>query len=370
MPNPSIKLYQPLRKFRLRGWTIRLAVGYLVLFGLVALLADGLPIGFAPSQLDMTHLYQPPLQWSTYSTQQPFHWLGTDQLGRDVLANLVYGCRTALLVSFPAMTLAIVIGLLLGGIAGYLGDQGLKISRAAWFALPFPVVLGYFYGFYLRQIPIRESFQQSAASGLLSILISLLIAVLVMLVGWPLKKGLQGIKWFRIRTFFPFDSILLRVLELLAAIPNLVLILLLASLTKPSLLNLILITSLTYWTEPARLVRAELLRIRQLPYIETIRALGATEWHIVRHHAMPNALPPVLIVFIFGLARLMALESTLSFLGIGVPPDLPSWGRLVNGLRQNSEAWWLVVFPGLVLCATVLALQTCAGAYLRKLSRQ
>lgn len=346
------------------------AAVYLLLFLGISLFIDIVPLSYTPAQLDLAHLYQPPLQWATYDSQQPFHWLGTDQLGRDVLINLLYGCRTALLVSLPAMFLAVTIGLGLGGLAGYFGDRHWQTRRATWFAWPVPLGLGYFYAFHLRQPALHDAFVEHFLTGLGALLLSLLIfGVVVIGLSVGLARMLGRWPWFRQPTFIPIDQLVLKLIELISSVPGLVLILLFASLTRPSVLVLIIIVGLTYWTEPARLIRAEMLRIRAQSYIETARALGASDWHIWWRHALPNALPPVVVAFAFGVGRLMALESTLSFLGIGIPPDIPSWGRLINGMKSNVEAWWLVVVPGIVLCLTVLALQSIANQWLRRWRR-
>jgi len=343
----------PLRRKPSR--TYRLSVAYLALFTLLALLAGLLPLPFGSEEQDLNHLYQPPFEWVWYGSQQPFHWLGTDQLGRDVLVNLIFGCRTAVLVSLPATALAVSIGLLLGGMAGYFGDRTLQISRASGVLLPIVFFPAWFYAFYLRQIPLRESFQQNTFSGLRELTLSLMIFGLIGLLFYPLKQSFKRWSPLAASACFPADTIVLKMTELLASVPNLVLILALASVTKPSLLLLVGITGLTFWPDSARLIRAEILSIRGQAYIETARALGANHWYILLRHGLPNALSPVLVAATFGIARLMALESTLSFLGFGVPPDTPSWGRLVNGMKSNQEAWWLVVLPGLVLCLTMLA---------------
>ncbi|MBC7922308.1 MAG: ABC transporter permease [Ferruginibacter sp.] len=356
-----------------RDWFFWLAGAYLGLFVAAALLAGWLPLESGSVQSELAHLRKPPFGSAALVERrpgEPLHWLGTDQLGRDVGIILVHGCRTALLVSLPAMSLAVGIGLALGGMAGYFGDRTVRISRAAWLALPLVVLGGYFYGFYLRRELLRAAFEQNAWSGLQASLTSGLVASLALIPGFWLTKGLQRMAWFRHRTWLPVDQAVLRTIELLSSVPNLVLVLLLASLTGPSLGLLVLVTGLTYWTEPARLVRAEILRIRALPYVESARAMGAPEAYILLRHALPNALPPVLVAFTFGVGRLMALESTLSFLGFGVPPGTPSWGRMINGMRTNPEAWWLAVFPGAVLCATVLALHVCSDRLLRRLGRR
>jgi peptide/nickel transport system permease protein len=113
------------------------------------------------------------------------------------------------------------------------------------------------------------------------------------------------------------------------------------------------IIGLIGWTSIARFIRAELLRIRNLSYIEAARAMGFSEFQILLKHAIPNALGPVLITLAFGIASAILLESTLSFLNIGVSDEDVSWGKLLSYARQREEAWWLAVFPGLAIFITV-----------------
>jgi peptide/nickel transport system permease protein len=124
----------------------------------------------------------------------------------------------------------------------------------------------------------------------------------------------------------------------------------------------------TYWPGVARLVRGEMIRLKGLPFMEAASALGLTHRQIILRHALPNALGPVIVAFCFGISNLMALESTLAFLGIGIPPDVPSWGRAITGIRLDYGAWWLVFFPGGVLCGTVLAVQAAGALLTRKIT--
>ena len=105
------------------------------------------------------------------------------------------------------------------------------------------------------------------------------------------------------------------------------------------------------WPSIARFIRAELLRIRQLEYIEAARAIGLSEWRILARHAIPNALPPVLITIAFGTASAILLEATLSFLGIGVDINAITWGSMLR--VSKVTAWWMFIFPGLAIFATV-----------------
>jgi peptide/nickel transport system permease protein len=146
-------------------------------------------------------------------------------------------------------------------------------------------------------------------------------------------------------------------------VPRLLLVLCLASFVPPSLGGVVALCAFTYWPGLARLVRGEMIRLKGLPFMEAATALGFPHRQIILRHALPNALSPVIVAICFGISNLMALESTLAFLGIGIPPDVPSWGRAITGIRLDFSAWWLVFFPGLVLCLTVLAVQA-AGAFL------
>ena len=139
-------------------------------------------------------------------------------------------------------------------------------------------------------------------------------------------------------------------------------------LLAPGIGSIFLLLSLTYWAGPARLVRAEVLKIKQLPYIEAAQVSGLPNSRILLKYILPNATAPLWVVFSFGLSSLLGLEATLSFLGIGLPPEIPSWGRMLASARLNPEAWWLVFFPALLLCLTMLAIQTC-GNFLQKTTR-
>ena len=125
------------------------------------------------------------------------------------------------------------------------------------------------------------------------------------------------------------------------------------AIAKPSLLIVMVVIGLTSWTGIARFIRGELLRVRNLEYIEAANALGFPEFRTLFKHAIPNALSPVLIAIAFGIAAAILIESTLSFLGIGVPPEILTWGALLSSARQSPTAWWLAIFPGAAIFLTV-----------------
>ena len=113
------------------------------------------------------------------------------------------------------------------------------------------------------------------------------------------------------------------------------------------------IIGLIGWTGIAKFIRAELLRIRKLGYVESAQAFGYSELRIILRHAIPNALTPVLIAIAFGIASAILTEASLSFLGIGVPPDHVTWGYLLQLSRSHFQAWWLAIFPGIAIFLTV-----------------
>lgn len=116
---------------------------------------------------------------------------------------------------------------------------------------------------------------------------------------------------------------------------------------------IMVIIGLTGWTGIASYIRAELLKVRSLEYIEAAQSLGFSEWRIMLRHAIPNSLTAVLITVAFGVASAILTESSLSFLGIGVQADVITWGKLLNEARSEVSAWWFAVFPGLCIFVTV-----------------
>ncbi len=153
------------------------------------------------------------------------------------------------------------------------------------------------------------------------------------------------------------DMVISRLIEVMLSIPALILIIAVIAFLQPSIYNVMAAIGLVGWTNTARLVRGEFLKLRNQDFVEASRGLGATDIGIIVKHVMPNALTPVLVVATFGVAEAILIESSLSFLGFGVQPPTPSWGDI---LRQSNlyyeSAWWLTFFPGLAIFFTVTAL--------------
>ncbi len=152
------------------------------------------------------------------------------------------------------------------------------------------------------------------------------------------------------------DHIISRVIEILLTIPTFFLIIAIIAFLPPSIYNIMAVIGLTGWTGVARFVRAEFFKLKQLDFVMALRGLGASHTRIILLHMLPNAMAPVLVSAVFGIAGAILTESSLSFLGFGVPPPTPSWGDILSQSRDYIEfAWWLTVFPGSAIFLSITA---------------
>ncbi len=161
------------------------------------------------------------------------------------------------------------------------------------------------------------------------------------------------------------DRVLMRLADIQLGMPFLLLAITIIAVFGPSIRNLIVVLSLGGWVVYARVVRGQVLSLRERGFIEAARALGARDGRILRHHLLPNVLPSVLVLASFALAQNIILESALSFLGLGAGPRTPSWGAMLSDSRAYlATAWWLATVPGLAIMLTVLSINT-VGDWLR-----
>jgi len=152
------------------------------------------------------------------------------------------------------------------------------------------------------------------------------------------------------------DQILMRLVDLMLCFPTIFLILAVIAVLGPSIWNIMVVIGVTGWMGVARLVRAEFLSLREREFVVAARALGASDARLIWRHLLPNALTPVMVSATLGVAGAILVESSLSFLGLGVQPPTPSWGNMLTMGKDNIEiAWWLSVFPGLAILVTVMS---------------
>ena len=221
-------------------------------------------VPYLPTSLDYRARFHSP---------RPGHWLGTDQIGRDVLSGMIHGTRIALAVGLISMGISIIIGVFLGAIAGYFG-------------------------------------------------------------GIP-------------------DMILQRIIEIMMTIPTFFLIVTVVAFYPGGGIWLIMvIIGLTSWPGVARFTRAEFLKVRNMDYVTAAEALGFSNLRTIFRHVLPNAIAPVLVISVFGIASAILTESALSFLGFGSASTV-SWGSILSVARGATYAWWMAVFPGTAIFITV-----------------
>lgn len=247
-----------------------------------ALLSPWLPLPDALSN-NLSEMFLPPGSPGVQAT----HWLGTDQLGRDLLARILSGTRLSLLVVLVAAAIGAVIGVALGMIAGYAG-------------------------------------------------------------GWV-------------------DALIMRLIDIQLAVPFILLILLVIALMGASLTNIIVIMGCTSWAIYARVARAKTLEIRELEYIQAVRAMGFSPLRVLLRHILPNLLTPLVVLLTLDIPRLIVLEASVGFLGMGIQPPTPTLGNLIGeGRSYMLLSQWLVLYPGLVIAALVIGCNLLGDALLRR----
>lgn len=240
------------------------------MIALLVVLAVGAPVlaGHDPSRIDLMHMLEAP---------SATHWLGTDSQGRDVWARLLFGARVSLLVGVVSQGIALVIGVLLGLVAGYRG------------------------------------------------------------------------RWA--------DELIMRLADVTLAFPSLLLLIAMAAAFEPSLTVVCAVIGVVGWAAMARLVRGQVLVVREMEYVQALRALGARDTRIVFRHILPNVIAPVVIAVTLGVAGAIMAEAALSFLGLGVQPPTPSWGAMIADGRDLSQlrgAPWTSLAPGVAIGVAVL----------------
>ncbi len=191
----------------------------------------------------------------------------------------------------------------------------------------------------------------SLSVGVLAVLISGLLGVSAGLVA-----GYYGRRW---------DAAIMRLVDVQLAFPFILLALAIIGVLGPGLRNVIIVLGVAGWMVYARVVRGQVLSVREREFVDAARAVGASDFRIIRLHVLPNTLAPVIIVGTFAVATCIITEASLTFFGLGVEATIPTWGSMLSdGRAYLGTAWWLTTFPGLAMMLTVLALNV-IGDWLR-----
>lgn len=359
----------------------KIAFYFLCLFVLIALFkpfligpypiafvdANGFHLGFLLNDYNISHVewkidylmaYSPydinvgnastlsPFEYNVNSEIQNRHWLGTDIVGRDVLSGLINGAAIAFKVGFISSLLSFILGVMMGGFAGYFGNQEVKVSISS-------VVLIVVASLYILYAGVYHQYVNILGMVINTGFICLLISIV----------GLCSIERFmkRGQIFVPIDAMSMRIIELFKSVPSmLVLLVFLTFIETKSLPNVIFIITLLRWPSIAIYARAEMLSIKSKEYVQSAKSIGMSDWRILFKHAIPNTLPSVIVTTAFGISTAILMESTLSFLGLGLESHEVTWGSLLAEARQNFSAWWLAVFPGLALFLVVASINILA----------
>jgi len=196
----------------------------------------------------------------------------------------------------------------------------------------------------------RDLFSRMALASRIALLVGFIAVGLSALIG-VLLGSVAGYFGGRI------DSVIMRFSDIMLCFPKFFLILAVIAVVGPSIINVMIIIGVTGWMGIARLMRAEILSLKTQDYVSASKTLGAGHAFIIMRHLIPNGIGPVLVSFVFGVAGAILTEASLSFIGLGVQPPDPSWGNiLMEGKSVLGVAWWVILFPGLAILVTVLAL--------------
>lgn len=311
------------------------------------------PIAYSPGKKSSAEIVTRPLPPGTIPNGLPArfrHWLGTDGEGHDVAAGMVSGARVAILMGIMAMGIAMLIGIFLGALAGFYGDDRLHIRRGRLWTTLLGLPFAYFYSF----LVVPNIFPDWSVWHFL-----LFFAGIIGLfngVGWLLSR----LPFFAVRKNIPADLLVMRLAEIFQSVPALLIVLAVAALPKvgDNIWLLVVLIGVLSWPNVARLLRGDLLRVREMDFITQARSMGLPEMRILFRHALPNAIRSTLVAFALGVASAILLETALSFLGFGQSSNWSgtTWGSLLVGARSHLECWWLSMLPGLAICTTVLAL--------------
>lgn len=335
---------------QLLGEDLMAAAGLVIfiLFFIVALAGLFLTTGqkplFDPAQVRLQEKLLPPLARPDAITVSPaeapalgIYLFGTDDLGRDVFARMLQGAWVSLTVGFVAVGIAVFIGIVIGGIAGYYGQRRFTAGRLG-------SVLALGAGLICAGLGLM------APGGLL-----IGLAGILFILTNRAARGKGGQSLLQL-PMLSVDTLIMRFVDIMLCFPSFFLILTVVALLPASIYNIMIVIGVTSWMGTARFVRAEFLSLREQDFVTAARALGVGDLRIIFRHMIPNAIAPVLVSATIGIASAILTEAGLSFLGFGVPPPHATWGNiLADGKRFLFDAPWLTFIPGIAILIVVLA---------------
>jgi peptide/nickel transport system permease protein len=301
-----------------------------------------------PSLVRLQEKLRPPFSKPLYEDLRPYeiprlgsYILGTDELGRDVFARMLQGAWVSLTVGFVAVGISVIIGVILGGWAGYYGSN--KITA------------GHVLGIFLIVLGTVWLITDQMVSGIVLLFVGIFLTGFVGKIKKQSGKNYSG-KGFLLFPVLSIDSVITGLIDIMLCFPSFFLILTVVALLPSSIYNIMIIIGLTSWMGAARFVRAEFLSLREMDFITASRALGVSDGRIIFLHMIPNAIAPVLVSATIGIASAILTEAGLSFLGFGVPPPYATWGNILsNGKNFLFDAPWLTFVPGIAILIVVLA---------------
>jgi len=314
-----------------KGIQLRWSLITLILFVVIALI--GLIFSIDGSSIDSNNYLTPPFQDWGQSI------LGTDALGRNVLSGIIRGASIALQLGILTIGLVLLIAIPIGVLSGFYGNK---------YMLGFPeLVLNFLSFFFLSYNLCYFGF-----NGLSLLLLLLAFYSMVFL---PIHFDLIAKNRWKLKV--PIDNILMKIAEVFKSIPSLILLIIILSFwSKTGIFSIAVSLSILLWVRIARFIRGEILAIKETEFIQSQISLGSSDAHIIFKHCLPRAMKPVWIYLVFLFGAIILLEATLSFIGLGLPIDQISWGSMLNESRKYIEAWWIALFPGMVLFFLMFAL--------------